>query len=388
MSDEVLFYANSEFMSRKGIDFGSITLHPDGLPHGPQPGRTEESIGAEHTNELAVMVDTFRPLLVSRDARGARGSRVPPLLARAVTPSAVVPAVRARSPLGDRGLRGPLPAGGAGDGGCGGRVRAGAPLARGVDARALRAARRPARRLRARGGRPPARRRRRSSRGASPRSSAPTHGATRRASRRSTTRTPGARWSTRSRRRPRRPRRRATCSTPCRRASPRRSRSRSTRSSRRSSRCCASAGRARRRARAASCRRRSPIPPPSPASWPRARRPGVGWKATAGLHHPLRAEHALTYAADCAARRDARVPERLRGGRAPRRRRLGDGRRAGTARDRRGRVPLRPTRASRGGTCARPSTAVALARERAGASFGSCSFAEPVEGLRALGVIA
>jgi homogentisate 1,2-dioxygenase len=68
MSDEVLFYANAEFMSRKGIDFGSITLHPDGLPHGPQPGRTEESIGAEHTNELAVMVDTFRPLLVSRDA--------------------------------------------------------------------------------------------------------------------------------------------------------------------------------------------------------------------------------------------------------------------------------------------------------------------------------
>jgi homogentisate 1,2-dioxygenase len=68
MSDEVLFYANSEFMSRKGIEFGSVTLHPDGLPHGPQPGRTEESIGAELTNELAVMVDTFRPLLVSRDA--------------------------------------------------------------------------------------------------------------------------------------------------------------------------------------------------------------------------------------------------------------------------------------------------------------------------------
>jgi homogentisate 1,2-dioxygenase len=67
MSDEVLFYANAEFMSRKGIEYGSITLHPDGLPHGPQPGRTEESIGAEGTNELAVMVDTFRPLLVSRD---------------------------------------------------------------------------------------------------------------------------------------------------------------------------------------------------------------------------------------------------------------------------------------------------------------------------------
>ena len=68
MSDEVLFYANSEFMSRKGIEYGSITLHPDGLPHGPQPGKTEESIGAHGTTELAVMLDTFRPLLVSQDA--------------------------------------------------------------------------------------------------------------------------------------------------------------------------------------------------------------------------------------------------------------------------------------------------------------------------------
>jgi homogentisate 1,2-dioxygenase len=68
MSDEVLFYASSEFMSRKGIEYGSITLHPDGLPHGPQPGRTEASIGARWTDELAVMVDTFRPLLVSRAA--------------------------------------------------------------------------------------------------------------------------------------------------------------------------------------------------------------------------------------------------------------------------------------------------------------------------------
>jgi homogentisate 1,2-dioxygenase len=70
MSDEVLFYANDEFMSRKGIELGSITLHPDGLPHGPQPGKTEESIGARATNELAVMIDTFRPLLVSREALG------------------------------------------------------------------------------------------------------------------------------------------------------------------------------------------------------------------------------------------------------------------------------------------------------------------------------
>jgi homogentisate 1,2-dioxygenase len=68
MSDEVLYYANSEFMSRKGIAYGSITLHPDGLAHGPQPGRTEASIGQKATNELAVMVDTFRSLHVSREA--------------------------------------------------------------------------------------------------------------------------------------------------------------------------------------------------------------------------------------------------------------------------------------------------------------------------------
>jgi homogentisate 1,2-dioxygenase len=68
MSDEVIFYANSEFMSRKGIEYGSITLHPDGIPHGPHPGRTEASVGQKHTDELAVMVDTFHPLLVSEAA--------------------------------------------------------------------------------------------------------------------------------------------------------------------------------------------------------------------------------------------------------------------------------------------------------------------------------
>jgi homogentisate 1,2-dioxygenase len=67
-SDEVLFYASSEFMSRKGIEYGSITLHPDGLPHGPHPGRAEASIGAKATNELAVMMDSFRPLQVAKAA--------------------------------------------------------------------------------------------------------------------------------------------------------------------------------------------------------------------------------------------------------------------------------------------------------------------------------
>jgi homogentisate 1,2-dioxygenase len=66
-SDEVLFYASSEFMSRKGIEYGSITLHPDGIPHGPHPGRAEASIGAKATNELAVMMDSFRPLKIARE---------------------------------------------------------------------------------------------------------------------------------------------------------------------------------------------------------------------------------------------------------------------------------------------------------------------------------
>jgi homogentisate 1,2-dioxygenase len=71
MSDEVIYYASSEFMSRKGIEFGSLTLHPDGLPHGPHPGRAAASIGQSRTDELAVMVDTFRPLYVSAEALAA-----------------------------------------------------------------------------------------------------------------------------------------------------------------------------------------------------------------------------------------------------------------------------------------------------------------------------
>jgi homogentisate 1,2-dioxygenase len=66
MSDEVIYYANDEFMSRKGIQYGSLTLHPFGIPHGPHPGRAEASIGQQRTDELAVMLDTFRPLQVAR----------------------------------------------------------------------------------------------------------------------------------------------------------------------------------------------------------------------------------------------------------------------------------------------------------------------------------
>ncbi len=67
-SDEVIYYCDGNFMSRKGIDKYDITLHPSGLPHGPQPGATEASIGKEKTDEVAVMVDTFHPLNITVDA--------------------------------------------------------------------------------------------------------------------------------------------------------------------------------------------------------------------------------------------------------------------------------------------------------------------------------
>jgi homogentisate 1,2-dioxygenase len=67
-ADEVLYYCSDEFMSRKGIEFGSITLHSDGMPHGPHPGKAEASIGLKETKELAVMVDTFKPLVVAKAA--------------------------------------------------------------------------------------------------------------------------------------------------------------------------------------------------------------------------------------------------------------------------------------------------------------------------------
>lgn len=67
-SDEVLYYVEGDFMSRKGIDRASLTVHPNGIPHGPHPGTYEGSIGKEKTEELAVMVDTFRPLKIAKAA--------------------------------------------------------------------------------------------------------------------------------------------------------------------------------------------------------------------------------------------------------------------------------------------------------------------------------
>ncbi len=67
-SDEVLYYVDGDFMSRKNIDKGYISLHPAGIPHGPHPGTYEASIGKSKTEELAVMIDTFRPLQLTKAA--------------------------------------------------------------------------------------------------------------------------------------------------------------------------------------------------------------------------------------------------------------------------------------------------------------------------------
>ncbi|HVZ57979.1 MAG TPA: homogentisate 1,2-dioxygenase [Chitinophagaceae bacterium] len=67
-SDEVLYYVDGDFMSRKHVTRGMITLHPAGIPHGPHPGAVEKSLGARETRELAVMVDTFHPLMLTRQA--------------------------------------------------------------------------------------------------------------------------------------------------------------------------------------------------------------------------------------------------------------------------------------------------------------------------------
>lgn len=67
-SDEVLYYVDGDFMSRKSVERGQITLHPGGIPHGPHPGTYEGSIGKKETGELAVMIDPFRPLQLTEEA--------------------------------------------------------------------------------------------------------------------------------------------------------------------------------------------------------------------------------------------------------------------------------------------------------------------------------
>ncbi len=67
-SDEILYYVDGDFMSRNNIVPGQFTLHPGGVPHGPHPGAIERSIGKKETNELAVMIDPFNPVKITKDA--------------------------------------------------------------------------------------------------------------------------------------------------------------------------------------------------------------------------------------------------------------------------------------------------------------------------------
>ena len=76
-SDEMIYYVSGSFGSRKGIAVSSVTLHPRGIPHGPQPGLVEKSLGAERTDELAVMVDTFKPLKLGADAEALDDPKYP-----------------------------------------------------------------------------------------------------------------------------------------------------------------------------------------------------------------------------------------------------------------------------------------------------------------------
>ncbi len=67
-SDEILYYVDGDFMSRNNIAKGQITLHPGGIPHGPHPGAIERSIGQKETQELAVMIDPFQPMMITEEA--------------------------------------------------------------------------------------------------------------------------------------------------------------------------------------------------------------------------------------------------------------------------------------------------------------------------------
>lgn len=67
-SDEILYYVDGDFMSRNNIEKGQITLHPGGIPHGPHPGAIERSIGKKETEELAVMIDPFQPMMITEEA--------------------------------------------------------------------------------------------------------------------------------------------------------------------------------------------------------------------------------------------------------------------------------------------------------------------------------
>ena len=81
-SEEVMYYVEGDYAARKGVEIGSFTLHPSGLPHGPQPGTVEKTLGMTHTDELAVMCDTFRPLKLTTLARDLDDPELRVLLVR------------------------------------------------------------------------------------------------------------------------------------------------------------------------------------------------------------------------------------------------------------------------------------------------------------------
>ncbi len=106
-SDEVIYYVAGNFMSRRGVEISSFTVHPAGIPHGPHPGTVEASIGKEATEELAVMVDTFHPLNITRQAAelddGAYPySWLPPEDGSTSTPTSYPSAARRHSPTESR----------------------------------------------------------------------------------------------------------------------------------------------------------------------------------------------------------------------------------------------------------------------------------------------
>jgi len=76
-SDEILYYVSGDFMSRKGVEPGSITFHPAGLPHGPQPGKIEASLSLKEANEIAVMIDTFKPLEMTNKTKSIDDNQYP-----------------------------------------------------------------------------------------------------------------------------------------------------------------------------------------------------------------------------------------------------------------------------------------------------------------------
>lgn len=106
-SDEVIYYVDGDFLSRPGVEAGAFTVHPNGIPHGPQPGAYEGSIGRARTDELAVMIDTFRPLRLTARAAALEDETY----ARAWSTARRDPAVARKSidrpDLADRLRRGP-----------------------------------------------------------------------------------------------------------------------------------------------------------------------------------------------------------------------------------------------------------------------------------------